>query len=211
MPAIIAATVKPGTSVSRLAGVVGHDVIVEPVSTDELVARVAAALPPSYHRRMAEAVEIASGGGDVDLYRRIWTKLVDNRFSQERLAAQVRFDGGLDMKSLTVADLVELMNGHPGNWDEVAFGFSELLAYYSAVPPEEFVGARIVGWAFGCVALADAIRAGVGDWDTEVNKLLDVLLRVRHELDVEELSEFLQRVWGGSRGVTFEPQGEAPD
>src|SRR5688572_28292777 len=98
---------------------------------------------------MAEAVNVASGdGGDVDLYGRIWTRLVYDSFSTQRLAAHVRFDGGLDMESLTVADLVELMNGHPGNWDDVALGFSELLAYYSAVPPEEFVGARVAGWAF---------------------------------------------------------------
>jgi len=161
---------------------------------------------------MAEAVEIASGeGSDIDLYGRIWTKLVNDRFSVERLAAQVRFDGGLDMESLAVADLVELMNGHPGNWADVAFGFSELLAYYSAVSPEELVGAQVAGWAFGCVALADAIRAGVGDWEMEVHKFLDVLLRVRHKLDVEDLSRLLQRVWGGGRGNTLEPQDEARD
>jgi hypothetical protein len=150
---------------------------------------------------MAEAAGIASGdGNDVDLYRRIWTKLVDDRFSMERLAAQVRFDGGLDMESLTVADLVQLMNGHPGDWGEVAFGFSELLAYYSAVPPAKFTGAQVAGWAFACVALADAIRAGAGHWEMELDWFLDVLMRVRHKLGVEELSEFLQRVWGGGRG-----------
>lgn len=156
----------------------------------------------AYHRRVGGAAGIASGGGgDVGLYGRIWTKLVDDRFSPERLAAQVRLDGGLDLESLTVADLVELMNGHPGNWGDVAFGCSELLAYYSAVPPEELTGARVVGWAFGWVALADAIRAGAGDWDMEVNKFLDVLPRVRHRLGAEEMSEFLQRVWGGGRGT----------
>jgi CheY-like chemotaxis protein len=45
LPIICYATVKPGTAVSRLAGVVAHDVIVEPVSTDELVARISASLP----------------------------------------------------------------------------------------------------------------------------------------------------------------------
>src|SRR5688572_29861737 len=38
LPIICYATVEPGTAVSRLAGVVAHDVIVEPISTDELVA-----------------------------------------------------------------------------------------------------------------------------------------------------------------------------
>ena len=164
----------------------------------------------AYHRPMADPAEIASGdGSDVDLYGRIWTKLAHGSFSMERLAEQVRFDGGLDMESLTVADLVQLMNGHPGNWGDVAFGFSELLAYYSAIPPEGFAGAQVVGWAFGCVALADAIRAGFGDWDMEVHKFLDVLLRVRHKLDAEELSELLQRVWGAGRGNTLEIQDEA--
>ena len=59
------------------------------------------------------------------------------------------------------------------------------------------------------MALADAIRAGAGDRDMEVHKFLDVLLRVRHKLDAEELSELLQRVWGAGRGNTLEIQDEA--
>jgi CheY-like chemotaxis protein len=47
LPIICYASVRPGTTVSRLAGVVAQDVIVEPVGTDELVARISATLPGS--------------------------------------------------------------------------------------------------------------------------------------------------------------------
>jgi PleD family two-component response regulator len=44
LPIICYGSAAPGSAVSRLAGLAAHDVIVEPVSTDELVARISAAL-----------------------------------------------------------------------------------------------------------------------------------------------------------------------
>jgi PleD family two-component response regulator len=44
LPIICYGTAAPGSAVSRLAGLAAHDVIVEPVSTGELVARISAAL-----------------------------------------------------------------------------------------------------------------------------------------------------------------------
>lgn len=45
LPIICYGSADPGGAVSRLAGLAAHDVIVEPVSTDELVSRISAALP----------------------------------------------------------------------------------------------------------------------------------------------------------------------
>jgi CheY-like chemotaxis protein len=45
LPIICYGSAEPGSPVSRLAGLAAHDVIVEPVSTDELVSRISAALP----------------------------------------------------------------------------------------------------------------------------------------------------------------------
>jgi PleD family two-component response regulator len=45
LPVICYGSAAPGSPVSRLAGLAAHDVIVEPVSTDELVARISAVLP----------------------------------------------------------------------------------------------------------------------------------------------------------------------
>jgi PleD family two-component response regulator len=45
LPIICYGSAAPGSPVSRLAGLAAHDVIVEPVSTDELVSRISAALP----------------------------------------------------------------------------------------------------------------------------------------------------------------------
>ena len=44
LPIICYGEARPGTAVSRLAGLAAHDVIIEPVSTDELVTRISAAL-----------------------------------------------------------------------------------------------------------------------------------------------------------------------
>jgi PleD family two-component response regulator len=44
LPIICYGSATPGSPVSRLAGLAAHDVIVEPVSTDELVSRISAAL-----------------------------------------------------------------------------------------------------------------------------------------------------------------------
>ncbi|GIJ54683.1 hypothetical protein Vau01_021990 [Virgisporangium aurantiacum] len=44
LPIICYGSAAPGSAVSRLAGLAAHDVIVEPVSTDELVSRISAAL-----------------------------------------------------------------------------------------------------------------------------------------------------------------------
>lgn len=44
LPIICYGSAAPGSAVSRLAGLAAHDVIVEPVSTEELVARISAAL-----------------------------------------------------------------------------------------------------------------------------------------------------------------------
>lgn len=45
LPIICYGSAAPGSPVSRLAGLAAHDVIVEPVSTEELVSRISAALP----------------------------------------------------------------------------------------------------------------------------------------------------------------------
>ena len=45
LPIICYGSSAPGSPVSRLAGLAAHDVIVEPVSTDELVSRISSALP----------------------------------------------------------------------------------------------------------------------------------------------------------------------
>lgn len=45
LPIICYGSAAPGSPVSRLAGLAAHDVIVEPVTTEELISRIAAALP----------------------------------------------------------------------------------------------------------------------------------------------------------------------
>jgi DNA-binding NarL/FixJ family response regulator len=46
LPIICYGTVAAGPAVSRLAGAAAHDIILEPVSTDELVARITVVLSP---------------------------------------------------------------------------------------------------------------------------------------------------------------------
>lgn len=47
LPIICYGSAAPGSAVSRLAGFAAHDVIVEPVSTDELISRISAVLSPA--------------------------------------------------------------------------------------------------------------------------------------------------------------------
>lgn len=132
---------------------------------------------------------------DVDFYRLLWERLVRHEFTPKKLAGRVHEDGGYDIENLTESNLIELIEGRfSGSWTEPAFSFSELMAFYS-VPGAIKMPEQAVGWVFASFVIADAIRKDMLDWELQIDKLLDGLMVVRHQLESDELVHVFQRLF----------------
>ena len=113
---------------------------------------------------------------------KLWVRLVGADFSATKLAARARHDGGHDIDGLSDSDLIGLIEGRfSGDWDEVAFSFSELLCYYAAHVQLgiELTGEQIVSWTFSVLMIAEVDRHL--DYP-----LMEVFGVVQHRLDVDE-------------------------
>jgi hypothetical protein len=135
---------------------------------------------------------------DVEFFRQLWTRLVGDGFVPEKLVARVRLDGGYDIEGLTERMLLDLIDEcFTGSWQEVAFSFSELSAYYLAVG-ERLSPEQVVGWVFAIFATADAINADATDWEMEFDKFIDVFMILRPRLELDESVQIFERVFRGT-------------
>jgi hypothetical protein len=82
-----------------------------------------------------------------------------------------------------------------GDWSEVAFSASELLAYYGAPQPPELKPEQVVCWVFAAFALSDAIRKQATSWDLHFDIFLNSFLRVRKFLHLYECIDIFLRVF----------------
>jgi hypothetical protein len=132
---------------------------------------------------------------DVEFYRALWSRLVDDAFTAQKLVARVRRDGGYDLAGMSDRDLLDLIEGRfSGPWDGAAFAFSELLAYYS-VPGQALTGEQVVGWVFASFSVAQAIDNDATDWELQFNLFLDGFLAVRRQLETDESVRIFERVF----------------
>lgn len=137
---------------------------------------------------------------DSDLLARLWNRMVGDDFSPAKLVARVRHDGGYDIENLSDELILSLIGGtHEGAWGEVAFSFSELLAYYS-VPGGIESAEQTVGWAFAALMIAQCVRHAATDWEMEFDKFINGFIVARQRLETEESIEIFERVWGGAGG-----------
>lgn len=111
------------------------------------------------------------------------------------------------MSGLSEENILELLEGRfTGAWNEPAFSFSELLAYYS-VPNSKREKSRtkeeIVGWVFASFVIADAIKQNATDWEMQFDKFVDCFVEIRSELEIDEAIELFERIF--HRDEVFEP------
>lgn len=119
----------------------------------------------------------------------LWNRLGKDTFSPKNLIERVRIDGGLDVSGLSDDDMSQLLEGNfAGDWHEVAFSFSELLAYYAAIYESNHIKdlRQIVGWGFSVFMIRDAIEKNVTDLDLQLNSFIESFFYIREKLEIEE-------------------------
>lgn len=135
---------------------------------------------------------------DVDFYSALWTRLVGDGFSVEKLLHRVRIDGGVDIEDLSDSDLRDLIEErYAGDWSKVAFTGSEMLASYS-VAGGMSTPDQVVGWVFASLILSDAIKADAADWYRNFDNFLNGFFAVREKLAFGEALAIFERAFQAS-------------
>jgi len=136
---------------------------------------------------------------DIKLYAGLWRRLTGEEFSDEKLAARIRNDGGVDIHNLSDDDVLALIRGtSTAPAKEVLFTFGEMLATYSVEggidTPEQ-----IVSWVFTAFVISDAVRAGLTDWDFHFDNFMNGYLAIRSQLEIDESVAVMTRIFGENR------------
>jgi hypothetical protein len=132
---------------------------------------------------------------DLDFYRRLWERIVPGEFAAAKLVQCVRRDGGVDTEGLSDSDLLALIEErYSGDWAEVAFTASEMLASYT-VPGGIAAPEQVVAWVFAALALSDAIKNGAADWSVTFDTFLDGFFLIRKSLEFGEAQAIFERAF----------------
>src|SRR5580658_1729005 len=130
---------------------------------------------------------------DRDFLQNVWFVLADDDFSTEKLANRVFADGGHDMSHLSQNDVLALIEGRfNGDWNDIAFSFSELLYYYVACG-NEMTPHQVVGWVFASFVIADAIKRDVAEWERQFDSFMRGFIIVKERLETDQSVLILQR------------------
>jgi hypothetical protein len=131
----------------------------------------------------------------VFLISEIWSSLVEDAFSQEKLIGRILIDGGHDMSDLSREDLGALFEGQfSGDWHEPAFAFNELLSFYAA-RGKEINSQQIAGWVWASFIISDAIKHGATQWENQFNSFLKGFVSISERLEIDQSVQILQRVF----------------
>lgn len=121
----------------------------------------------------------------LELVRETWADCVHEEFSVSHLAERMIEDGGVDFHGVPAEGLKNFMiNGDLTYLSGLAFGCSELLAFYLA-SDETITAMEIVGAVTAMIIVRLGIDAGIGDWEFEFDKIVEVLVRCKDALDYE--------------------------
>jgi hypothetical protein len=105
-------------------------------------------------------------------------------------------DGGIDMSDISEKTILELLRGNfDGTWENVAFSFSELLAFYSV---SELNSKQIVNWVFSAFVIREAIRKGKKEWEFIFEILMSGLYKVMQEIELEDSIYILSYIFSNS-------------
>jgi hypothetical protein len=132
-------------------------------------------------------------------------RVVASSLSIDAIAAQLKIDGGLDMAALSEAQIAAVIaDAFVGDWNDVGFGFSEVLAYYAAADGK-LKGKQIIAWCVAMLVVGRLCRIGVRDWELQLACLLDGLKKTMTILEVDETLLLILYVFSG----TAEPRTSA--
>jgi hypothetical protein len=117
-------------------------------------------------------------------------RLTGSPLNSALLADALIHDGGHDIEPLLKKDLIALTEGNfEGNWKNVIFTCSELLAFYSATELEAY---QVLGWCFATLILGEATSRGETDWRSHNYVLTQGFSRVGNVLNYEEFRSILK-------------------
>ncbi len=132
---------------------------------------------------------------DIELYERLWKKFHGGQLNIQALIDGVLKDGGHDMTGLTQHEIAALIEGRfTGDWNKVAFSFSELLSYYDALG-QKLTDTQAISWVFSAFTIAEAIKHGVTDWELQFNSVINGFSRIKGKFGRDELLEIFQRIF----------------
>ncbi len=135
----------------------------------------------------------------VRMIERIADELQLEQLSVPELVQGLLQDGGHDFSRTTAPELERAISDAPDTlWQPIAFGCSELVAYYLADANELSKTQVLRGFA-AILLLGTAIEKGFGDWEFEFDKVLKFTLRTSDHLPFNLRMELLCRLLNCNR------------
>lgn len=129
----------------------------------------------------------------VPVIQRIADELQLEQFNVPELVQGLLQDGGHDFSRTTTPDLERAISGAPQTvWQPIAFGCSELIAYYLA-DANQFSKTQVLRGFTAILLLGSAIERGFGDWEFEFDKVLRFTLKASEQLPFNLRMEVLCR------------------
>jgi hypothetical protein len=122
-----------------------------------------------------------------------------NEYDENKLVMQIKSDGGHDFLDISDSDILSLKMGQfKGDWNSVAFAFSELLAFYSVYFGDcKFTKEQVVSWFFASMVMAEAINRDFAHWEFHFRNILNVCCVIRNEVDDEIWVDFFKLILSG--------------
>ncbi len=119
---------------------------------------------------------------------RVKKRLLETDFDRGALVIQWRQDAGFDLSDFSDVELMELAEfAFRGDWNKVAFAFSELLAYYASLSMCNKLSPRqLLGWICAALVISKSIRMKASDWEFNFDNFITVFVAVRDSLQLEE-------------------------
>lgn len=129
----------------------------------------------------------------VPMIQRIADELQLEQCNVPELVQGLLQDGGHDFSRTTAADLERAITDAPDTlWQPIAFGCSELVAYYLA-DAKNFSKTQVLRGFAAILLLGTAIEKGFGDWEFEFDKILRFTLNTSEHLPFNLRMEILCR------------------
>jgi len=132
---------------------------------------------------------------NIEAINAIGMRLTKKSFSPLALAEYILYQGGMDTEPLTKNDLISLMEEtFNGNWDNVAFSFSELASYYQ-VPEKSLNDYDVVAWCFVSLVIGETCRRDLTDWRSQFHCLMNGFQKLSNKLEFDEALYILRHTF----------------
>ena len=142
------------------------------------------------------------------LIKELWFRLTGDVFTHQKLIERIRKDGGIGISKISDDGMLKLIDGRfSGDWGDIVFYFSELLAFYAALGELDKITKieQVAGWVFASFIIRDAIEMNATDLMLQFNFFMDSFFTMRKKLETEESVNIVLSFFRGSltpcRGV----------